>query len=278
MPGRDKPGLKGRPEDERIDVLAIVQARASSSRLPAKVLRPILGRPMLSRQLERLRRCRRIGKLLVATSDDSSDQPIADLCAAESVACFRGSLDDVLDRYYQAAKPFLPTHVVRLTGDCPLADPELIDKVIEFCLQGGYDFVSNAIEPTFPDGLDAAMFRFQLLEQAWQEAQLPSEREHLTLFMRHHPERYKIGSYKGSPDRSHMRWTVDEPADFAFVSAIYERLYPGKPDFGSQDIYRLLDAEPELLRLNGGIGRNEGLQRSLQQDNEWKSQNENPNP
>lgn len=278
MSGREKPSLKDRAEGEQVGVLAIVQARASSSRLPAKVLRPILGRPMLSRQLERLRRCRCIDQLLVATSDDPSDQPISKLCAAEAVACFRGSLDDVLDRYYQAAKPFRPSHVVRLTGDCPLADPELIDRVIEFHLQGGYDFVSNAIEPTFPDGLDAAVFRFRLLEQAWREAQLPSEREHVTLFMRHHPERYKIGSYKGSPDRSYLRWTVDKPADFTFVSTIYERLYSGKPDFGSEDIYRLLEEEPELLRLNGGIGRNEGLQRSRQQDNEWKSQNENQNP
>ena len=265
-------------EQQQIGVLAIVQARASSSRLPAKVLRPILGRPMLARQLERLRHSRRIDQLLVATSDDASDQPIADLCAAESVACFRGSLDDVLDRCYQAAKPFQPSRVVRLTGDCPLADPELIDRVIEFHLQGGYDFVSNAIEPTFPDGLDSAVFRFELLEQAWREARLPSEREHVTPFMRHHPERYKIGSYKGSPDRSYMRWTVDEPADFAFVCAIYERLYPGKADFGSEDIYRLLDKEPELLRLNGGIGRNEGLVSSLQKDGVWKAQNEKPNP
>jgi len=278
MSGRGKSNLKGQAEGGRIDVLAIVQARASSSRLPAKVLEPILGRPMLLRQLERLRRCRRIGKLLVATSDNPSDRPIADLCDAESVACFRGSQDDVLDRYYRAASLYMPTHVVRLTGDCPLADPELIDSVIEFYLVGGYDFVSNAIEPTFPDGLDAAVFRFQLLEHAWREAKLPSEREHLTLFMRHHPERYKIGSYKVSPDRSHMRWTVDEPADLAFVRAIYERLYPGKPNFDSEDIYRLLDAEPGLLRLNGGIERNEGLRRALQLDNEWKSRNENPNP
>lgn len=259
-------------------ILAVIQARASSSRLPAKVLQPILGRPMLSRQLERLRRCRRIDKLLVATSEDSSDQPIADLCAAESVDCFRGSLNDVLDRFYQAAKPFFPAHVVRLTGDCPLADPELIDRVIEFHVQGDFDFVSNAIEPTFPDGLDAAVFRFQLLEQAWREATLPSEREHVTPFMRHHPERYKIGSYTGFPDRSGFRWTVDEPADFAFVTEVYERLYPGRPDFGSEDIYRLLDQEPGLLRLNDGIGRNEGLQRSRQQDNEWKMKNENQNP
>lgn len=248
----------------QFDVIAILQARVSSSRLPGKVLRPILGRPMLARQLERLRRSRRIEKLLVATSDDPSDQPIAELCAAEAVACVRGSLHDVLDRYYQAAKPLAPAHVVRLTGDCPLTDPELIDAVVEFHLRGGYDFTSNAIEPSFPDGLDVAVFRYRLLEHAWQGATLASEREHVTLFMRRQPERFRIGAYKGSPDRSQMRWTVDEPADLAFVTAVYERLYPGKPDFGSGDIYQLLEREPELLLLNRGIGRNEGLQRSLE--------------
>jgi spore coat polysaccharide biosynthesis protein SpsF len=232
---------------------------------------------MLSRQLERLRRCGNVDRLVVATSDNTSDQPIAELCAAESVTCFRGSLDDVLDRYYHAAKLFQTSHVVRLTGDCPLSDPDLIDRTIEFHLQGGYDFVSNAIEPSFPDGLDAAVFRFQVLEEAWREAQLPSEREHLTLFMRHHPERYRIGAYKGFPDRSYLRWTVDEIADLAFVREIYERLYPGKPDFSSDDVYHLLDQAPELLRLNRGIERNEGLLRSLQHDNEWKSKNEKPN-
>lgn len=278
MSRRDNSSLKDRTNGERIGVLAIVQARTSSRRLPGKVLQPILGRPMLSRQLERLQRCRKVDRLLVATSDDTSDDPLVEFCATDSVACFRGSLDDVLDRYYQAAKLFQPSHVVRLTGDCPLADPELIDRTIEFYLQGDYDFVSNAIEPTFPDGLDAAVFRFQVLEQAWQEARLPSEREHLTLFMRNHPERFKIGAYKGHPDRSYMRWTVDEPADLAFVSAIYQRLYPDKPDFSSDDVYRLLNQHPELLWLNGEIGRNEGLLRSLQQDNEWKSKNEKPNP
>lgn len=249
----------------------------TSSRLLAKVLQPILGRPMLSRQIERLRRCAMVDKLLVATSDDASDQPIAELCAAESVACYRGSLNDVLDRYYQAAKLFLPSHVVRLTGDCPLTDPQVIDSTIQFYLQGDYDFVSNAIEPTFPDGLDAAVFPFQVLEQTWREAQLPSEREHLTLFIRHRPQRYKLGSYKGFPDRSHMRWTVDEPADLAFVRTVYERLYPEKPDFDSADIYRLLEQQPELQVANSGIVRNEGLQRSLQQDNEKRLKNDKPN-
>jgi spore coat polysaccharide biosynthesis protein SpsF len=262
--------VNGQLESQRVGVLAILQARMTSSRLLAKVLQPILGRPMLSRQIERLRRCTMIDKLLVATSDDPSDQPIAELCAAESVACYRGSLNDVLDRYYQAAKLILPSHVVRLTGDCPLTDPRVIDSTIQFYLQGDYDFVSNAIEPTFPDGLDAAVFSFQVLEQAWREAQLPSEREHLTLFIRYRPKRYRIGSYKDSLDRSDMRWTVDEAADLAFVRKVYERLYPDKPDFDSADIYRLLKQQPELQAVNDGVVRNEGLWRSLQQDNEHK--------
>lgn len=278
MPGRDGPDLKQLAGVSGGGVLAVLQARASSRRLPAKVLQPILGRPMLLRQLERLRRCSRIDNLVVATSENASDEPIENLCAAEGVACFRGSLDDVLDRFYRVAAPLNPAYVVRLTGDCPLTDPELVDQVVDFCRQGGFDFASNAIEPTFPDGLDAAVFRFSLLEEAWREARLPSEREHVTPFMRQRPERYKIGSFTGSPDRSQLRWTVDEPADLDFVRAVYEHLYPGNPEFSSADIYRLLEELPELQRLNSGIGRNEGLVRSQQHDNEWKSRNEKQNP
>lgn len=277
MPGRTGSGLNYQAGSAQGGVLAIVQARVSSSRLPAKVLRTILGHPMLARQLERLRRCKHVDQIVVATSDDPSDEAINELCSAESVQCFRGNLNDVLDRFYQCASKLQPAHVVRLTGDCPLTDPDLIDEVIGFHIHGDYDFVSNAIEPSFPDGLDVAVFRFRLLEQAWRLARLPSEREHVTPYMRRNAERGKIANYPGKPDRSHMRWTVDEPADFTFVCAIYERLYPDKPDFSSADIYRLLEREPELLKINAGIGRNEGLQRSLQLDTEWKARNENSN-
>jgi spore coat polysaccharide biosynthesis protein SpsF len=227
----------------------------SSTRLPGKVLRTILGRPMLSLQLERLRRCRRMEKLLVATSNNASDTPIAELCEHEQIECFRGSLEDVLDRFHQATLPHRPEHVVRLTADCPLADPELIDRVIQFHIDGGYDFTSNAIARTFPRGLDAAVFRHALLVEAWREARLPAEREHVTLFMKKHPTRYRIGAYSDARDRSHHRWTVDEQADFDFVAAVYERLYPHKPEFGSDDVYRLLEREPDLSDINRSVAQ-----------------------
>lgn len=246
--------------------VAILQARTGSNRLPGKVLLPLLGKPMLLRQIERVSRSRLIDELVVATSVDRSDDTIAALCSVNGVACFRGSLQDVLDRYYQAAVLYRADTVVRLTGDCPLADPELIDDVIAFREHGGFEFASNAIEPTFPDGLDAAVFRMTLLKDAWQEATLPSDREHVTMFMRRNSTRYRLGSYKGGTDLSHMRWTVDEPEDFGLVERIYTRLYPANPCFSTRDILALLDAEPALMGLNARFERNDGLRRSLQKD------------
>lgn len=248
-------------------ILTILQARVSSTRLPGKVLMPLLGQPMLARQIERVWHARMVGELIVATSTDPSDNALAALCAALGVTCYRGQLTDVLDRYYQAALPLQPTHVVRLTGDCPLADPEVIDRVIGEYLASGCDHVSNGAAPaSFPDGLDVEVFRFAALEQAWREAQLPSEREHVTPFIYKHPERFRLGQVRAETDLSHLRWTVDEPADFALVQAIYEALYPTKPAFGTQDILRLLQARPELATMNTHHIRNEGYARSLAQD------------
>jgi len=247
-------------------MLAILQARCSSSRLPGKVLKPLVGEPMLARHIERLQRSRHISPLLVATSTDESDHPLAALCEHLGVPCHRGSLNDVLDRFFRAAEPLAPEHLVRLTGDCPLADPEVIDATIEFHLNGGYDYTSNAIQPTFPDGLDVEVFRFACLRDAWHEATLPSEREHVTSFIYRRPERYRIGHYKQADDLSWLRWTVDEPADFEMVKAVYEALYPGKPNFTTTDVLHLLAEHPEIARINADITRNEGYLKSLATD------------
>jgi spore coat polysaccharide biosynthesis protein SpsF len=247
-------------------VVAILQARVSSSRLPGKVLLPILGQPMLARQVERVQRARLFGALIVATSIDPSDDPIEALCKERQIVCFRGSLDDVLDRFFRAAEPLQPDHVVRLTGDCPLADPELIDRVITFHIQGGFDYTSNAIEPSYPDGLDVEVFRFACLGQAWKEALLPSQREHVTPFLHTQPGRFRIGSFRGPVDLSHLRWTVDEGKDFELVEKIYGLLYPQHPLFDMNDVLILLEKYPELKDMNSKYVRNEGLRKSLAED------------
>ena len=221
---------------------------------------------MLLRQIERIRRARRIDHFLVATSRETTDDPIESLCGANGITCTRGSLEDVLDRFYQAAQPLQPEHVVRLTGDCPLTDPVVIDQVIEFYLSGDYEYATNALEPTFPDGLDVEVFRFSCLQQAWKEAKLPSHREHVTPFLHKHPGRFKIGHFKSATDLSHLRWTVDEPADFTLVSQIYEELYPQNPAFTSQHILAFLDEHPHLKSMNTHHTRNEGAQKSQRED------------
>lgn len=260
-------------------ILAILQARFSSTRLPGKVLKTILGRPMLSLQIERVQRCKRIDQLLVATSEDVSDNGIEELCHDIKVPCFRGSLNDVLDRFYNAASlyrpeyPERPEHIVRLTGDCPLTDPLLIDQMIDFYLEGNFDYATNTIEPTFPDGLDVEIFRYKILEEAAREAILPSHREHVTPFMSSQPHRFKIGNLKNSTNLSHLRWTVDEPEDFEFVSHIYKTLYKKIPEFSTQDILNLLSQQPDLLQYNNSFIRNEGVLKSLKADEKFINQN-----
>lgn len=247
-------------------ILAILQARTSSTRLPGKVLLEILGRPMILLQVERIRRSQRIDKLVVATSQDRRDDELAKICMAAGVEIFRGNLDDVLDRFYQAASLETPEHVVRLTGDCPLADPLIIDAVVEYCLSNRLDYASNTIEPTYPDGLDVEVFTFEALKAAWTGANLPSQREHVTPFIYQHPEQFKIGSFKCQIDLSHLRWTVDEREDYELVKQVYEILYQKEPAFSSNDVLELLKSTPNLRNLNKHFRRNDGYQNSIGND------------
>lgn len=249
-------------------ILAVLQARMSSSRFPGKVLKPLLGEPMLFRQIERIRRCRNIDGLVVATSTDVSDDPLADACAARGVNLARGSLGDVLDRFVTAARPFAPEAVVRLTGDCPLTDPQVIDAVVARYRAGTFDYVSNVEPATYPDGLDAEIVRMTALERAHREARLPSEREHVTRFFRTRPEIFPRDNVENPINLSHLRWTVDEPADLAFVEAIYRSLYPQNPAFATAEILELLDRNPKLADINAGFERDEGMAKSLAEDAE----------
>jgi spore coat polysaccharide biosynthesis protein SpsF len=244
-------------------ILGVLQARVSSTRLPGKVLKPILGKPMILRQVERLGRARRMDRLVVATSTDPADDALAETVTAAGLDVARGSLDDVLDRFIGAAAPHNPDWVVRLTGDCPLADPLLIDRIIEETVRQGADYGSNTLEPTFPDGLDAEVIRYDVLKAVARELRTTAEREHVTLSIYRQPERFRLHSVKGTPDRSLLRWTVDEPQDFALVERIYQELYPANPAFTTDDVLALLARRPDIAAINVGFQRNEGLAKSI---------------
>jgi spore coat polysaccharide biosynthesis protein SpsF len=244
-------------------VLAILQARMSSRRLPGKVLADIEGAPMLLRQIERIRRARLIDDLVIATSSDSTDDLLAEALGSAGVPVFRGALDDVLGRFAAVLQERPAEHVVRLTGDCPLADPDVIDAVIAHHLVGGSEITSNTVAPTFPDGLDVEVVAGSALFLAAKEARLPFEREHVTQFIYRRPERFRILNYALFQNLSHLRWTVDEPDDLAFVRAVYRELLPRCPQFGFRDVLTLLDKNPALQAINSRLERNEGLKRSL---------------
>jgi spore coat polysaccharide biosynthesis protein SpsF len=218
-----------------------------------------LGKPMIIRQIERLSRSRSLAEIVLATSSDPSDDLLANVVAAAGFRVYRGSLEDVLARYVGAGRSVGAETVVRLTGDCPLADPDLVDAIVERHFEKDADVTSNSVEATFPDGLDVEVVRFEALVAAEREARLPVEREHVTQFFYHRPERFRIEHFKQEHDHSGMRWTVDHPADYIFVKSVYEALYPKNPNFGTSDILTLLAARPELGSVNATLLRNEAL-------------------
>lgn len=252
------------------ETLIILQARMSSSRLPNKVLMPILGKAMLAHQIARLATVKSPHQLIVATSDQQSDDAIANLCQQLNVNCFRGSLDDVLGRYYHAAQAYNNDaqikNIVRVTGDCPLIDGDIIDQVIELYRSSKVDYCSNCAPATLPDGLDVEVFALAALEQAYRLAKKPSEREHVTPFLRNNPELFTTKNYYHHPDLSHYRWTVDEATDFELVTKIYQALYKKNPQFKLNDILNLMQQQPQLCKINQGIIRNEGLLKSTLAD------------
>ena len=249
--------------EQRRNIIAIVQARMSSSRLPGKVLADIRGKPMLEHIVSRLRRSRLINDVIVATSSTKADDRIAETAIRNNFNVFRGDESDVLDRYYQAAKSANADVVVRITGDCPLIDSDVVDRVIAAFFVEECDYASNTLVCTYPDGLDTEVFSFSALETAWRDGRRIADREHVTPFIRT-SRRFRLYNVESDLGRStrHLRWTVDEPRDLEFIRAIYERL-DGTEFFGWRQVLALLDAEPLVGNLNAGVIRNEGFYRSL---------------
>jgi len=246
--------------------LVVVQARFGSSRLPGKVLADLAGKPLLARVLERAQRIAGIAGVVLATTDVEADAAVAALGRACGVEVFRGNENDVLDRYYQAARATGADPIVRVTADCPLLDPAVSAEVVGAYRTGAWDYVSNFADRRYPDGLDTEVFSFAALERAWREAALASEREHVTPYIWKHPERFRLGGVAGAQDLSSLRWTVDQPADLDFVRAVFVALYREGEPFGMANVLDLLRRRPELRTINAGFITNEGYTRSLAKD------------
>jgi spore coat polysaccharide biosynthesis protein SpsF (cytidylyltransferase family) len=247
-------------------ILGIIQARMGSSRLPNKVLLDLAGKTVIEHVVARALRAEYLENVIVATSIDKNNLPLIKLCADKNISVFVGSEDDVLDRFYQAAKLFNPEHIARITADCPVLDPGVVDKVLSTHLNSGADYTSNTLIPSYPDGLDISVFPFSALEESWKKATLSSEREHVTPYLRKHQDIFVHKNVLNDVDDSDRRWTLDEPKDYDFLTALFNGLFPVNDCFGYQDILDYLQLYPELETINSGISRNEGYIKSTEND------------
>ena len=244
---------------------AIIQTRMGSSRLPGKTLADLNGKPMLQWLIERTRASRHVQEIIMATTTEPRDDVLVEFARARGFRTYRGSEMDVLDRFYQAAKLFGVDEIVRVTPDCPLTDPALIDRVVEAHLSGKYDYTSNVVRRTFPDGLEVEVFSFTALERTWREVTRASEREHVTPYLRL-TDRFRVRSVERSENLSALKWSVDTDRDMAFMRAVYRRLSPDGRIFHWEDVLQLLRKEPALAAINQDSTVNEGYYRSLLND------------
>lgn len=236
-------------------VIAVVQARTGSTRLPGKVMKKICGKPMLLLMLERLSHSKLIDKIVVATTTNPNDDALYNMVKENNYEVFRGSELDCLDRHYQVGKKFHADYICKITSDDPLIDPVLTDKTINYFLKNSekFDYVSNVHPPTFPDGLDVEITHMSILEEAWKNATDSNDREHTTTFIWSNPSKFKIGNYINEDEKNLFvtdRWTVDYPEDFEFVKAVFEELYKEKKIFLMDDILILLTNKPEIRSIN----------------------------
>lgn len=237
-------------------ILMIIQARMTSMRLPGKVLKTVLDKPLLEYQIERLRRIRAVDEIVIATTDNDTDQPIVDLCDRLSVPYFRGAEEDVLARYHGAATKFKADVVVRVTSDCPVIDPVVCEEAIA-CFLNKHDQYDYVRLEKYPRGLDIEVFSFKVLDECFREAMDKYDREHVTPFIYRHPERYRIKYVTCSEDYSHHRWTVDVAEDFELVKKIIEKLYPVNKSFNYVDILEVIKRNPEWYYINNEVKQKE---------------------
>ncbi len=252
--------------EHTLNAVAIIQARMGSTRLPGKVLADIGGQPLLQRLIERVRATPSIDRVVVATTTESTDDVLADWCTAQEVPVYRGSVDDVLDRFWQCAQLHPAEFIVRVTADDPLKDPQVITQALALCASSPeVDYASNTLQPSYPEGLDIEVVRFRTLERAAREATQPSEREHVMPYVWKHPDRFVLRGFSMQPNLSHWRWTVDKPADLDLVRRIFAH-FANQPLVGYQTVITWLNDHPELLAINAGTIRHEGYFKTLAEE------------
>ena len=237
--------------------VAIVQARMTSTRLPGKIMRPVLGKPLLELLVERIKRAKGVDQVVIATTTNADDDQVESLTQRLGIGCFRGSEHDVLDRVLRAANAFDADLIVEITGDCPLIDFQVIDKLLKVYHANDYDYVANVLKRTYPRGLDTQVFSTSVLEEVARLTDDPVDHEHVSLYIYEHPERFKLHNVEsGLPEEYwDLRLTVDTPDDFELIRRIYEELYPANPDFTIEDIVKLFQRQPELRSINEHISQ-----------------------
>lgn len=250
----------------RDKTIAIIQARCNSTRLKNKVLADVDGRPMIQRIIHRVRKCQLVSEVVVATSENLIDKKLVDWCNENEVNVFCGSEKNVLERFYQAAKKFEASVIVRVTADDPFKDPSIIDYAINLLLENRFDYVSNTIKPTFPEGIDIEVFKYSALERAFEEAELHSEKEHVTPYIWKNKDKFSLHNFEYAENLSNLRWTVDYVEDLEFARIVYKLLRHKDGVFLMEDVLELLKQYPELKCIQKDVVRNEGYLKSVEGD------------
>lgn len=247
----------------------MIQARTNSKRLPNKVLATIASKPLIWYVINRIKHVSNIEQIILVTTTRAEDKILLDIAMNNKIFGFSGSVNNVLKRFYDCATKYNADPIIRITADCPLIDPKVVQEIVDFYLRNRYDYVSNTLIPTFPDGLDTEVFSFATLKKLFRLAKLPSEKEHVTSYAKNHPQEFRTFSYENKSNLSNYRWTVDEERDLRFVRRVYSLMKP-RTIFFAEDLMKLLKKNPKLQEINAGLTRNEGYVKSLTKDKKYK--------
>jgi len=251
-------------------ITVMIQARIDSSRFPKKTLALIEKKPMIYHVINRVKKIKSIEQIALITTRKKIDRVLLKIAEKNDIIGFVGDENDLLNRHYQCALKINADPIIRITSDCPLTDPKLVEKILRVYLENDYDYVSNTIKPTFPDGLDVEIFSFDALKKATRYARMNSEKEHVSPYFTKNPKKFKLYNFEKKDDLSNYRWTVDQKQDLKFVREIYSRMRP-KIVFSMSDILKIIKKEPHLIKINGNIRRNEGYIKSIKDDSKNKN-------